>query len=117
MIDSPENHEGAPGGLTTEGRPQFNQDVLQAARELTGNPEFVLNPNSRGQAENMARYTGIALEPAEVALYCALRERVTILSDQEVLAAVLYETGDMHRVKQFTGFYSPNIFNTRQAGR
>jgi hypothetical protein len=122
MSGKPENREAVPHLEKLK-----LVDMTEARRLMAKHPEYKPHKTSVAQAENMARFSGVELSDAEIRLYGALRDemsgstkepaagenetvrRATDLSDQELLAAVIGESGDMSRLRKFLGAY-PNIF-------
>ena len=112
---------------------ELNADDLGVARKVIEDSENQFSSSSGSQAEGMAETVGIDLQPEEVLLYAALREQMapsahgdwakekeaagvedttthaSTMSDQELLAAVLRESGDDERLKKFVAYF-PNIF-------
>ena len=107
---------------------ELSAEDLEEARLLASDTTREFEPSSQMQAENMARFAGVELQPEESRLYCALREQMSPsmnggakgkdgpgsrawrLSDQELLAQVLHESGNEDRLRKFVAFY-PNIFS------
>jgi len=129
MTNSHEQPEKLPTDSVAESH-LISQRDLEAAQELAANPTHEFRKVFWGEAENMARSAKIELKPDEISLYCALREQLSpnmdggakdaekeetrpwqLMSDQEMLAAVLELKGDSDRVRKFKSFF-PNIFET-----
>ena len=123
--------------------PELRQTDIEAARNLIENTDYNFRKAFRSQAESMSELTGVELQLDEIRLHCALREQkpevmvepefkfednrdqpdkkkvvvddksVWHLSDQEILAAVLQESGDNAQLQKFISFY-PNIFKANK---
>jgi len=129
MANSHEQAENLPPDSIAELH-SITQKDLEAAQELAANPTHEFRKILWTQAENMARSAKIELQPDEISLYCALRGQLSpsmngeardeekegtrpwqLMSDQEMLVAVLELKDDPDRVQKFKSFFS-NTFET-----
>ena len=132
MTNSHEQPEKLPTDSVAESHLISRKD-LEAAQDLAVNPTHEFRKILWMQAEDMARSAKIELKHDEISLYCALREQLSpnmnggakdaekeetrpwqLMSDQEMLAAVLELKGDPDRVQKFKLFFS-NIFESEHA--